>query len=169
MAVILVAFVLGYFVWQYKYKAGQPLVVSPAANPEIRITHPEDGGDVEFTHEQAGVMVTVQGTKRGLSSEDSILLTVTALAETPHLVERPQWVESEIASQADGVWSQKVHVGNTEYPAKADQSFSVKAYKMPHNQFNKYKERNLQTWPPDDSPQFTPSTESTFKLTTRER
>jgi hypothetical protein len=142
-------------------QSGKGGVLSQAAHVEkkVKIISPEDGADIPFKSSVGeGGRVELTGESEGLSSEEVILLTVTASDR----VERPQWNGPVVRPGEGGRWSSEVHVGNKDFPPERGQSFDLKAYVLLKMTYLEYRNASQSPggmhWPPPNFPRASNAT-----------
>jgi hypothetical protein len=123
---------------------------SAPSEPTVVISTPADGEYATFdVGTGQGGRVHLEGTSRGLSEHEVILLTVIAVDQ----IERPQWGGPATRPASDGHWQATVQVGNSDSLPEGGQKFTVKAYIVSRDEFQNYKTRSLDgalDWPPNE-------------------
>ncbi len=126
-----------------------------AHNPTaIRIKTPVSGGRASFTIDSGqGGRVEVSGESPPLPDTNVILLTVTPLVGAGEIPQTA--LEKGVRPNAHGQWIMRVQVGSAEYPAKAGDRFTIRAYEVPKADYDRLRSEATSgrlRWPLPDEP-----------------
>jgi hypothetical protein len=131
-----------------------PAMADMSAAVTVRIVKPARGAKARFiTAAGQGGRVEVSGESPPLANNLVILLTVTPPIGAGEIPQTPS--REPVRPSADGTWTTNVQVGNTEYPPRVGERFTIKVYVVPEVDYVRLRyeaENGRYSWPLPDRP-----------------